>query len=128
MMNMISHPHGCYFKTGLLVLAGDLPYGLALDSTYECCFKTGLLVLAGDLPYVLALDRPTKSVVVAIRGTVSVADLATDMLADPEPMEEWLPRNMKTMVSIIPTQVDSVISPLVPPPPRVPTLIVFPTV
>ena len=42
----------------------------------------------------LALDRPTKSVVVAIRGTVSVADLATDMLADPEPMEEWLPDTM----------------------------------
>lgn len=39
----------------------------------------------------LALDRPTKSVVLSIRGTVSVADLATDMLADPEPMEEWLP-------------------------------------
>ena len=47
----------------------------------------------------LALDRPTKSVVVAIRGTESVADLATDMLADPEPMEEWLPRKMKTTVS-----------------------------
>ena len=42
----------------------------------------------------LALDRPTKSIVVAIRGTVSVADLATDMLADPEPMEEWLPDTM----------------------------------
>ena len=55
MMNMISPPYGCYVKTGLLVLAGDLPYGLALDSTYKCCFKTGLLVLAGDLPYVLAL-------------------------------------------------------------------------
>ena len=49
----------------------------------------------------LALDRPTKSVVVAIRGTVTVADLATDMLADPEPMEEWLPRKMKTTVSPI---------------------------
>ena len=48
----------------------------------------------GDLPYMLALDRPTKSIVVAIRGTVSVADLATDMLADPEPMEAWLPDTM----------------------------------
>ncbi|KAL0048262.1 hypothetical protein WJX82_011336 [Trebouxia sp. C0006] len=48
----------------------------------------------GDLPYMLALDRPTKSVVLSIRGTVSVADLATDMLADPEPMEEWLPDTM----------------------------------
>ena len=54
---------------------------------------------AGDLPYMLALDRPTKSIVVAIRGTVSVADLATDMLADPEPMEEWLPDTM-TQVSL----------------------------
>lgn len=50
--------------------------------------------MPGDLPYMLALDRPTKSIVVAIRGTVSVADLATDMLADPEPMEEWLPDTM----------------------------------
>jgi len=33
-------------------------------------------------------------VVLSIRGTVSVADLATDMLADPEPMEEWLPDTM----------------------------------
>lgn len=56
-------------------------------------------LLAGDLPYVLALDRPTKSVVVAIRGTVSIADLATDMLADPEPMEEWLPKSMKAEVN-----------------------------
>ncbi|DBA94054.1 TPA: hypothetical protein ACH3X1_001703 [Trebouxia sp. C0004] len=48
----------------------------------------------GDLPYMVALDRPTKSVVLSIRGTVSVADLATDMLADPEPMEEWLPDTM----------------------------------
>ena len=46
----------------------------------------------------LALDRPTKSVVVAIRGTVSIADLATDMLADPEPVEEWLPQSMKAEV------------------------------
>ena len=53
-----------------------------------------LLLPSGDLPYLLALDRPTKSVVLAIRGTVSVADLATDMLADPEPMEEWLPDTM----------------------------------
>ena len=49
---------------------------------------------AGELPYLLALDQPTKSVVLSIRGTVSVADLATDMLADPEPMEEWLPDTM----------------------------------
>ena len=56
------------------------------------------LLFTGDLPYVLALDRPTKSVVVAIRGTVSIADLATDMLADPEPMEEWLPKKMQTQV------------------------------
>lgn len=38
----------------------------------------------------LAVDRPTKSIVLAIRGTSSIADLATDMLACPEVMEEWL--------------------------------------
>ena len=57
---------------------------------------------SGDLPYLLALDRPTKSVVLAIRGTVSVADLATDMLADPEPMEEWLPDTMAPVCHVVP--------------------------
>ena len=42
----------------------------------------------------LALDRPTKSIVMAIRGTSSIADLATDMLAEPESLEEWLPDTM----------------------------------
>ena len=42
----------------------------------------------------LALDQPSKSIVVAVRGTMSVADMATDLLADPEPMEDWLPDSM----------------------------------
>lgn len=71
--------------------SGDLPIGVCQSDGTE---RITLLLLSGDLPYLLALDRPTKSVVLAIRGTVSVADLATDMLADPEPMEEWLPDTM----------------------------------
>ena len=42
----------------------------------------------------LALDQPTKSIVVAVRGTMSVADMATDLLADPAPMDDWLPDSM----------------------------------
>lgn len=42
----------------------------------------------------LALDQPTKSIVVAVRGTMSVADMATDLLADPAPMDDWLPHSM----------------------------------
>lgn len=49
---------------------------------------------AGALPYIIALDRDTKSVVISIRGTVTLADLATDMMAEPKPMDEWLPDSM----------------------------------
>ena len=49
---------------------------------------------AGALPYIIALDRDTKSVVISIRGTVTLADLATDMMAEPKAMDEWLPDSM----------------------------------
>ena len=36
--------------------------------------------------------REKKSVVVAIRGTQSIADLVTDAVVHPESMESWLPQ------------------------------------
>ena len=39
----------------------------------------------------LCLLREKKSVVVAIRGTQSIADLVTDAVVHPEPMESWVP-------------------------------------
>lgn len=36
--------------------------------------------------------REKKSVVVAIRGTQSIADLVTDAVVHPEPMESWVPK------------------------------------
>ena len=32
--------------------------------------------------------------VISIRGTVTLADLATDMMAEPKAMDEWLPDSM----------------------------------
>ncbi|KAL0018987.1 hypothetical protein WJX79_010040 [Trebouxia sp. C0005] len=45
----------------------------------------------GDVPYIICLDRPTRSVVLSIRGTQSLADGATDLLAYPHPLHHWLP-------------------------------------
>ncbi len=36
--------------------------------------------------------RQKKSVVVAIRGTQSIADLVTDAVVHPESMESWVPQ------------------------------------
>ncbi|GAB4819117.1 hypothetical protein N2152v2_006163 [Parachlorella kessleri] len=45
----------------------------------------------GVLPYIIMLDRPTKSVVLAVRGTVSMEDLITDLLSSPLDVSSWLP-------------------------------------
>lgn len=39
----------------------------------------------------LSGDREKKKVVVALRGTQSIADLVTDAVVHPEPMEDWIP-------------------------------------
>lgn len=49
------------------------------------------------LPYIVALDHDTKSVVVAIRGSVSSADWVTDMLGVPEPLGDWLPDSFRNV-------------------------------
>ncbi|KAL3150176.1 hypothetical protein ABBQ32_000037 [Trebouxia sp. C0010 RCD-2024] len=45
----------------------------------------------GDVPYIICLDRPSRSLVLSIRGTRSLADAATDLLAHPQPLHHWLP-------------------------------------
>ncbi|CAL8469007.1 g8548 [Coccomyxa elongata] len=49
----------------------------------------------GALPYIVALDRVSRSVVVAVRGTWSLADCVTDIVAVPKPADSWLPPSLQ---------------------------------
>ncbi|BDA42995.1 probable Sn1-specific diacylglycerol lipase alpha [Coccomyxa sp. Obi] len=49
----------------------------------------------GSLPYIVALDRVSRSVVVAVRGTWSLADFVTDVIAVPKPADWWLPPSLQ---------------------------------
>ena len=49
------------------------------------------VLCTGDVPYIICLDRSTRSLVLSIRGTQSLADAATDLLAYPYPLHQWLP-------------------------------------
>lgn len=49
----------------------------------------------GALPYIVALDHATKSVVVAVRGSVSTADYVTDVLGVPERLDDWIPDSFR---------------------------------
>jgi hypothetical protein len=49
----------------------------------------------GVLPYIIALDRSTQSIVVAIRGTYSLADFVTGTVASPAEAESWLPPSLQ---------------------------------
>ena len=44
----------------------------------------------GNLPYFIALDRAHEAVVIAFRGTYSVADVFTDAVALPARADAWL--------------------------------------
>ena len=47
--------------------------------------------VAGQLPYFIAVDEATRSVVVAVRGSFSMADVATDFVAQAALLgEDWL--------------------------------------
>lgn len=41
----------------------------------------------GLLPYYIAVDRPRRSVVVGIRGSLSLNDVVTDLLCEPVPFD-----------------------------------------
>lgn len=56
---------------------------------------------AGDVPYIICLDRPSRSLVLSIRGTQSLADAATDLLAYPHPLQDWLPPSSHQVSSSI---------------------------
>ncbi len=49
----------------------------------------------GALPYIVVLDHESKSVVVAIRGSVTSADWITDMLGVPERLDDWIPDSFR---------------------------------
>ncbi|CAD7703304.1 unnamed protein product [Ostreobium quekettii] len=61
-----------------------LQYGLQ-DGDVLC--RSHANSLAGDLPYFVAVDRRYRALVVSIRGTLSLADLVTDFLIKPEPLQ-----------------------------------------
>ncbi|KAK9805494.1 hypothetical protein WJX72_001323 [[Myrmecia] bisecta] len=42
------------------------------------------------LPYFIAVDRETRSVVIAIRGTLSLEDCLTDALCEPAELDDWI--------------------------------------
>ena len=44
----------------------------------------------GCIPYFIAVDKSTKSVVLAIRGTLSLEDCLTDLLCEPAELDAWL--------------------------------------
>lgn len=64
---------------------------LAPPCYVTCCG----VACSGDVPYIICLDRPSRSLVLSIRGTQSLADAATDLLAYPHPLQDWLPDRWK---------------------------------
>mmetsp|Transcript_1668 Transcript_1668/g.4797 ORF Transcript_1668/g.4797 Transcript_1668/m.4797 type:complete len:1023 (+) Transcript_1668:344-3412(+) len=49
------------------------------------------------LPYFIALDHKSHSVVLGIRGTMSIADCLTDVQFDPVPIDAWLESDSSSM-------------------------------
>ncbi|CAK0783155.1 hypothetical protein CVIRNUC_006354 [Coccomyxa viridis] len=49
----------------------------------------------GNLPYFIALDREHEAVVIAFRGTYSVADVFTDAVALPQRADVWLSPSLR---------------------------------
>ena len=41
----------------------------------------------GILPHYIAVDRPRRSIVLAVRGSLSLRDVVTDLLCAPAPMD-----------------------------------------
>ena len=51
--------------------------------------------MLGNLPYFIALDREHEAVVIAFRGTYSVADVFTDAVALPQRADVWLSPSLR---------------------------------
>eukprot|EP00884_Botryococcus_braunii_P020127 jgi/Botrbrau1/6799/Bobra.0153s0002.1 len=60
------------------------------DLLYFSHYNTALT----HLPYLIALNRRRKTVVVALRGTMTLADVVTDAVAVPERIDGWLPKGV----------------------------------
>ncbi|KAL4537144.1 hypothetical protein Ndes2526B_g04945 [Nannochloris sp. 'desiccata'] len=52
----------------------------------------------GVLPYMVVLHRPTRSVVVSVRGTVGFDDLITDLLGNPVDASDIMPEWVKDQI------------------------------
>ena len=47
----------------------------------------------------VCLDRPRRAVVVAVRGTVSLQDAITDIVVNPEPIDDWVPEDVRGRIT-----------------------------
>jgi sn1-specific diacylglycerol lipase len=68
------HKHSLLLTAGLADHDNDLVYAQFTNSF-------------SWVPYCILLDHATTSVVVSVRGTLSLEDLVTDVMMDPEPLE-----------------------------------------
>jgi hypothetical protein len=74
----------------ILELTGIEPSDLLYVSYTSAAF--------GVLPYMVVLHRPTRSVVVSVRGTVGFNDLITDLLSNPVDASEAVPEWVKNEI------------------------------
>ena len=51
------------------------------------------------LPWMVCLDRSRQAVVVAVRGTVSLQDAITDIVFNPEPIDHWVPADIRGKIT-----------------------------
>lgn len=63
----------------LALLAAGISDGDLLYVSYE-------VQVQGMLPYYIALDRARRSLVVSVRGSLSLSDVVTDLMAHPAPL------------------------------------------
>ena len=68
-----------WHKHSLLLVAG-LPEADLIYAQFHNSFSL--------VPYCILLDHESQSVVVSIRGSLSLEDLVTDVMIDPEPMDD----------------------------------------
>lgn len=82
-LDLDSHFRKRNFKA-ILDLTGVSPTDLLYVSYASAAF--------GVLPYMVLLHRPSKSVVLAVRGTVGFDDLITDLLSNPVDAQQAMPK------------------------------------
>ncbi|EFN60123.1 expressed protein, partial [Chlorella variabilis] len=85
---------------------GRLSQHCALTRNTSCrCSSVEILMVncsnrvLAHLPYMVVADHGRRAVVLAIRGTISIADLVTDAVVYPEPLDSFLPQEIKEELS-----------------------------